>query len=139
MYTSETQIRVRYSETDQMNFVYYGHYATYFEVGRVEALRQLGLSYAALERDHGILLPVMNMHVSFVRPALYDELLSVVTTVTRLPERDILFVTEIMRTLENGKRQLIAGGRITLCFLEAGTRRRLESPPFLMEKLQPYF
>lgn len=122
-----------------MNFVYYGHYATYFEVGRVEALRQLGLSYAALERDHSILLPVMNMHVRFVRPALYDELLTVVTTVTRLPDRDILFVTEILRTLENGKRQLIAGGRITLCFLEAGTRRRLDAPPFLKEKLQSYF
>jgi acyl-CoA thioester hydrolase len=55
MYISETQVRVRYSETDQMNFVYYGHYATYFEVGRVEGLRQLGLTYASLERDHGIL------------------------------------------------------------------------------------
>lgn len=139
MYTSETQIRVRYSETDQMNFVYYGHYATYFEVGRVEALRQLGLSYAALERDHGILLPVMNMHVRFVRPALYDEILIVVTSITRLPDRDILFVTEIFRTLDNGKRQLIAGGRITLCFLESGTRRRLDAPAFLKEKLQSYF
>jgi acyl-CoA thioester hydrolase len=122
-----------------MNFVYYGHYATYFEVGRVEALRQLGLSYAALEKDHGILLPVMTMHVRFVRPALYDELLTVVTSVPRLPTRDILFVTEIIRTLETGKTQVIAGSRIALCFLEAGSRKRLEAPEFLKEKLLPYF
>ncbi len=139
MYSSQTQIRVRYSETDQMNFVYYGHYATYFEVGRVEALRQLGFSYAALEREHGILLPVMNMHVRFVRPALYDEQLTVVTIVPRMPARDILFLTEIVRTLETGKTQLIAGSRIALCFLEAGTRKRLESPEFLKETLQSYF
>ncbi|HLF65494.1 MAG TPA: thioesterase family protein [Saprospiraceae bacterium] len=139
MYTSDTQIRVRYSETDQMNFVYYGHYASYFEVGRVEALRQLGLSYAALERDYGILLPVMNMHVRFVRPALYDEQLTIITTVPRLPARDILFITEIVRTFENGKTQLIAGSRIALCFLEAGTRKRLDAPGFLKDKLQPYF
>jgi acyl-CoA thioester hydrolase len=139
MYTSETTIRVRYSETDQMNFVYYGHYASYFEVGRVEALRRLGISYASLERDHGILLPVMNMHVRFVRPALYDELLTIISTVPRMPARDILFITEVVRTLDNGKTQLIAGSRIALCFLEAGSRKRLDVPEFLKEKLVPYF
>jgi acyl-CoA thioester hydrolase len=124
MYSAQTQIRVRYSETDQMNFVYYGHYATYFEVGRVEALRQLGLTYAALERDHGLLLPVVNMHVRFVRPALYDEVLSIKTIIPRMPGRDILFITEITRDID-GKSQLIAGGRIILCFIEAGSRKRL--------------
>lgn len=139
MYTSQTEIRVRYSETDQMSFVYYGHYAAYFEVGRVEALRKLGVSYASLETDYGILLPVMNMHVRFVRPALYDELLTIVTTVPRMPGRDILFISEIVRTLESGKTQLVTGGRITLCFLEAGSRRRLDAPAFIKEKLLPYF
>src|SRR5690554_3563515 len=121
MYLSETQIRVRYSETDQMHFVYYGHYATYFEVGRVEALRQLGLTYASLENDHGILLPVMNMHVRFLRPAMYDELLTIRTIIPRMPERDLLFVSEIFRLKENGREELIAGGRVTLCVLEAGS------------------
>lgn len=138
MYTSETQVRVRYSETDQMNFVYYGHYATYFEVGRVEALRQLGLTYAAMERDHGVLLPVMNMHVRFLRPALYDDLLTIRTTVPHMPGRDILFISEILRTGDE-KQEIVAGGRITLCFLEAGSRRRIDTPDFLREKMQPYF
>lgn len=139
MYISETQIRVRYSETDQMNFVYYGHYATYFEVGRVEALRQLGLTYASMENDHGILLPVMNMHVRFLRPARYDELLTIRTTVPRMPGRDILFISEVFRKNQKGQEELIAGGRITLCFLEAGSRRRIDTPGFLIDRLQPYF
>jgi acyl-CoA thioester hydrolase len=139
MYTSITEIRVRYSETDQMNFVYYGHYAAYFEVGRVEALRQLGVTYASLERDHGILLPVMTMHVRFVRPALYDDLLTIETTVPRVPSREILFLTEIKRYDENQKLRLVAGARIALCFLEAKTRRRLECPDFILTRLQPYF
>lgn len=122
-----------------MNFVYYGHYATYFEVGRVEALRQLGLTYASLERDHGILLPVMNMHVRFLRPALYDELLTIRTTVPHLPEKDILFISEILRIAEKGKEQIVAGGRISLCFLEAGTRRRIDAPEFIRETLLSYF
>ena len=75
MFTHETNIRVRYSETDQMRYVYYGQYAAYFEVGRVEAMRSLGIRYASLEEDHGILMPVMNMHVRYLRPAEYDELL----------------------------------------------------------------
>ena len=139
MYVSETQIRVRYSETDQMNFVYYGHYATYFEVGRVEALRQLGLTYASMERDHGILLPVMNMHVRFLRPALYDDLLTIRTTVPHLPLREILFICEVLREGRNGREELVAGGRIALCFLEAGTGRRIDAPEFLREQMQSYF
>ena len=139
MYISDTQVRVRYSETDQMNFVYYGHYATYFEVGRVEALRQLGLSYASMERDHGVLLPVMNMHVRFLRPALYDDLLTIRTTVPRMPVRDILFISEVFRHGKRNTEELVAGGRIALCFLEAGTRRRIDTPDFLRELMQSYF
>ena len=122
-----------------MNFVYYGHYATYCEVGRVEALRQLGLTYASIERDYGVLLPVMNMHARFLRPALYDELLTVRTMVPRIPGRDILFISEIYREGRRAKPELIAGVRITLCFLEADTRKRIDAPEFLREKLQPYF
>jgi acyl-CoA thioester hydrolase len=139
MYISETQVRVRYSETDQMNFVYYGHYAAYFEVGRVEALRQLGLTYAAMEREHGILLPVMNMHVRFLRPALYDELLTIRTIVPRMPGRDIIFISEVLRPGKRSKLELVAGGRIALCFLEAQTRKRRDCPEFLQDQLQTYF
>lgn len=135
MYTHTTTLRVRYSETDQMSFVYYGQYAAYFEVGRVEAMRSLGIRYASIENDHGILMPVMNMHVRYLRPALYDHLLTLKTSVIRLPHRDIIFLTEIF--LENGKLAVV--GKVTLCFLESGTRKRIPVPQFLIDALKPSF
>ena len=135
MYTHETTVRVRYSETDQMGFVYYGHYATYFEVARVEAMRQLGIRYASLEADHGILMPVMDMHVRFLRPAGYDEILTIRTVIPSIPGDRITFISEIF--LENNK--LCTAGRITLCFLEADTHKRISVPPFLIATLKPYF
>ena len=68
MYSSETQIRVRYAETDQMGIVYYGNYATYFEVARVEALRSLGITYKSME-DSGVMLPVLDQYIKYVKPA----------------------------------------------------------------------
>ncbi len=135
MYTHTTNLRVRYSETDQMSFVYYGQYAAYFEVGRVEAMRSLGIRYASIENDHGILMPVMNMHVRYLRPALYDDLLTLKTSVIRLPEKDIIFLTEIF--IENGKLAVV--GRVTLCFLESSTRKRIPVPQFLIDALKPSF
>lgn len=135
MFTHETQIRVRYGETDQMGFVYYGNYAEYYEIGRVEALRSLGISYADLEKDHSIIMPVMSMHARFLRPARYDDILNIQTSILHLPIRDIVFVSEIHN--ENGK--LLNAGRITLCFLEAKTQKRIEVPAFIREKLGPYF
>ncbi len=135
MYTHNTNIRVRYSETDQMQFVYYGQYAAYFEVGRVEAMRSLGIRYASLENDHGILMPVMNMHVRYLRPAEYDELLTQKTTVMHLPDNDIVFLNEIYK--ESGK--LAVSGRVTLCFLDASTKKRIKVPQAIVDKLKPYF
>jgi len=135
MYTHTTTLRVRYSETDQMSFVYYGQYAAYFEVGRVEAMRALGIRYASIENDHGILMPVINMHVRYLRPALYDDLLTLKTSVTRLPGKEIIFLTEIF--LENGKLAVV--GRVALCFLESGTRKRIPVPHFLIDALKPSF
>lgn len=135
MYTHETQVRVRYSETDQMGFVYYGHYAAYFEVGRVEAIRDLGLRYATLESEHGILMPVMNMQVRFLRPAKYDELLTISTSINKLPDDQITFSSDILN--ENGK--LCVAGRVTLCFLQAESHDRVPVPEFLVDKLRPYF
>ena len=83
MYTSETNIRVRYAETDQMGVVYYGNYAQYYEVGRVESIRQLGFSYADLEKT-GVIMPVVEMHSKYLRPALYDNLLTIKTTLKEL-------------------------------------------------------
>ena len=135
MYSHTTNIRVRYSETDQMRFVYYGQYAAYFEVGRVEAMRSLGIRYASLESDHGILMPVMNMHVRYLRPAEYDELLTQKTTVMHLPDNDIVFLNEIYK--ESGK--LAVSGRVTLCFLDAASQKRIKVPEAIVDTLKPYF
>ena len=76
MYSASTQLRVRYAETDQMAYVYYGNYATYYEVARVEVLRQLGFSYAKLEAS-GIMMPVHDLYTKYHKPAKYDELLTI--------------------------------------------------------------
>ena len=75
MFAHEVQVRVRYGETDQMGYLYYGNYAQYFEVGRVELIRSLGITYKELEEVHGIWLPVVSLEMRFVRPAYYDDLL----------------------------------------------------------------
>ncbi|MBP6403824.1 MAG: acyl-CoA thioesterase, partial [Bacteroidia bacterium] len=85
MYTSEIQVRVRYAETDQMGYVYYGNYAAYFEVARVEALRSLGFSYKKLEED-GLMLPVLDFSVKYFKPAYYDDVLTIKTTIRELPQ-----------------------------------------------------
>lgn len=128
-------LRVRYSETDQMGFVYYGAYAAYYEAARVEAMRNLGITYADLEKTHGIWMPVMNMNVRFLRPARYDDLLSIQTTIPSLPSKDIRFRYEI----HNEAGQLLNGALVQLCFLEASTQKRINAPDFITAPLQPYF
>ncbi len=128
-------VRVRYGETDQMGFVYYGIYAQYYEVGRVEAMREAGILYSNLEKEHQIFMPVMNMQVRFLRPALYDDLLTTHTTVPSLPERDIRFRYEI----RNEAGTLLNGALVQLCFLESESRRRIDAPEFIREALKSYF
>lgn len=134
-YAHTSQLRVRYGETDQMGFVYYGVYAQYYEVGRVEAIRSLGITYADLERAHGIWMPVVNMQVRYLRPARYDEQLSILTTIPALPDKDIRFRYEI----RNEAGELLNGALVTLCFLEASSGRRIPAPAFLRAAFKPYF
>lgn len=135
MFTHEFQKRVRYGETDQMGYLYYGHYAAYYEIGRVEMLRSLGLTYKAMEEEYGILMPVMSLQMRFVRPAYYDELLTIRTTLRRLPDRTIVFHVEIFN--EGGR--LVNGGSVKLCFVAARTGKTVEAPAYLLEKLRPHF
>jgi len=135
LYRHEVQIRVRYGETDQMGYLYYGNYAEYYEVGRVETIRSLGISYKALEEEHGIWLPVVSLESRFVRPAYYDELLTVRTEIRRLPNEYIVFHVEIF----NEKRKLINGGRVRLCFFDANTKKVIPAPELLLEKLKHFF
>jgi acyl-CoA thioester hydrolase len=129
------QLRVRYSETDQMGFVYYGVYAAYYEAARVEAMRSLGILYADLEKHHQIWMPVMNMQVRYLRPALYDDWLTITTTVPVLPDRDIRFRYEI----RNEAGVLINGALVQLCFLNAATQERIDAPEFIKAPLRSYF
>lgn len=127
--------RVRYAETDQMGYLYYGHYAAYYEIGRVEMLRSLGMSYREMETELRIMMPVMNLQMRFVRPAHYDDLLTIRTTIRQLPERFIVFHVEIRN--EAGK--LVNGGSVKLCFVDMESGRTVAAPEALLGKLRPYF
>src|SRR5579859_2932162 len=135
MFTSEMRIRVRYAETDQMNVVYHGNYAQYFEVGRVEAIRQLGLSYKDMEAT-GTIMPVVEWTAKFLRPAHYDDLLTIRTTLKELPvDHKVEFQQEVYN--EIGK--LLTVGKVKLYFLRAGTMEKTGMPDELRSKLKPYF
>jgi acyl-CoA thioester hydrolase len=129
------QKRVRYGETDQMGYLYYGNYAQYYEIGRVELMRSLGVSYKQLEEEQGILMPVMSLNMRFVRPARYDELLTIRTTLRELPAQSITFHVEIF----NEQKKLLNGGSVKLCFVDAKTNKTLHTPDALIQKLQAYF
>ena len=134
MFTSEIRVRVRYAETDRMGFVYHGNFATYFEVARVESMRELGLNYRALE-DDGVLMPVAEMHTEFVRPAEYDDLLTIKTSIVAMPTARIRFEYETLN--EAGER--LNTGHTVLFFMDAESRRPRRAPDALVQALQNHF
>ena len=135
MFSSKTQIRIHYALTDQMGVVYHGHYAQFYEIGRTEALRSLGLTYKEVEAL-GIIMPVTEIHSRFLRPALYDDLITVVTTVKELPlHHKITFHSEIY----NEKGQLLNVGDVSLYFMDAKTMKRREMPLLIKEKMTGFF
>lgn len=134
MYEFETHIRVRYAETDQMGFVYYGNYATYYEVTRVEALRNLGISYKSLE-DNGVLMPVLENWSKFIRPARYDDLLTIRLILKEIPEMRITFEYEVF----NEEKILINLGSTTLVFIDKDSGRPIQVPDNILDVLKPYF
>jgi len=134
MYSAETKFRVRYSETDQMQYVYYGNYAAYYEVGRVEALRKLGMTYKDLENS-GIMMPVLETHSYYHQPARYDELLTIKITIPQLPLVKIKFQYEIYT--ENGEK--IHSGETTLAFIKTRTGKPTKMPEQMKQLLSPFF
>jgi acyl-CoA thioester hydrolase len=134
MYTSETYIRVRYGETDQMGYVYYGNYAMYYEVGRVESLRKLGLTYKELE-DMGVMMPVLENKSKYLSPALYDDHLRIVTIIRDKPGVRIKFEYAIYN--DDGK--LIHQGETTLVFVDKTTGKPSRPPQVFQDVLKPYF
>ena len=135
MFTSETKVRVRYAETDQMGVVYHSNYFPYFEVARAESIRQLGFTYADMEKM-GVIMPVIEVHCKYLRPALYDDLLTVKTILKELPLHHKI---EFHHEVYNEKKELLAVGKIIIYFMEAKTMKRTTMPVYLMEKLEPYF
>jgi len=135
MYTTDFQKRVRYGETDQMGYLYYGNYAQYYEIGRVEMLRSLGLTYKEMEEEQGVMMPVLSLQMRYVRPAFYDELLTIRTTLRRFPDQFITFHVEIF----NEKNKLINGGSVRLCFVDKKSNKSIFTPDNLIDKLRPFF
>ncbi len=134
MFKYEINIRVRYAETDQMGFVYYGNYATYYEVARVESLRSLGLSYKSIEED-GILLPVVENYSKYIRPARYDDLLRIKVTIPELSENKMVFHYEIFNEAD----KLINIGETRLAVVDKKSGRTCKMPESLQTVLKPFF
>jgi len=134
MYSHSTKIRVRYGETDQMGYMYYGNYAQYYEVGRVEMLRSLGMSYSSMEAD-GIMMPVLELKCKYIKPALYDQEITVKTIIKTLPGVRIFFEYE----LYNEKEELINIGATTLVFVDMAKNKPTNPPENFMEKLSVFF
>ena len=124
MYEYVYQHRVRYRECDPMGVVYHTHYLDYFEAARTEALRELGIAYRDVE-DSGIIMPVVNLDVQYKRPALYDDLLDIVTRFETMPSVRVPITYAVRRT---GESDVLATGQVTLCFMDA-ERRRPTRPP----------
>jgi len=134
MYTHSTKVRVRYGETDQMGYVYYGNYAEYYEVARVEMLRSLGMDYASMESS-GVMMPVLELNCKYIKPALYDQEIMIKTTIHDLPGVRIHFVYELFNEAE----ELINIGKTTLVFVDMEKNKPCAPPENFMEKLKGFF
>ena len=135
MFTSQTQIRVHYALTDQMGFVYHGHYAQFYEIGRTDAIGNLGFSYKDMEALV-IIMPVVETKFKFLLPAKYDDLITVKTTLKELPENHrVVFFGEIY----NEVNQLLNIGEVTMYFMQADGMKKSFMPEPLKKKLSNYF
>lgn len=134
MFKSETKIRVRYAETDMMGYVYYGNYASYFEVARVETIRNLGFSYKKMEEE-GIALPVLDYAIKYFKPAFYDDELTIETTIHELPQARIHFAYKTYNT--NG--ELINEASTTLVFINKTTMKPCSAPAAFIDEMKKYF
>jgi acyl-CoA thioester hydrolase len=134
MVKKETTLRVRYAETDQMGYVYYGNYAQYYEVGRVEALRELGFSYKDME-EKGIMLPVLELNINYKKPAFYDDEITIVTTIKEIPSVRITFDYECY----NSNKELLNTGKVTLVFIDKKTNKPCQPPIWFSEAIAKFF
>lgn len=134
MFEHTTKVRVRYGETDQMGYMYYGNYAEFYEVGRVEMLRSLGMTYSGMEAV-GIMMPVLEMKCKYLKPALYDEEISIKVIMEKMPGIKIHFKYE----LYNPNNELINIGETLLAFVNMKTNRPCLPTQEFIDKLKPFF
>lgn len=134
MFTSKTTVRVRYSETDKMGVVYHGNYAQYLEIGRTDALRQIGLTYKSFE-ENGIIMPVLSINCKFHKSAYYDDELTIITTIKNLPKVRIHFHSEIY----NMQNELITTAEVELVNINSKTNKLCGAPQVLIDALTIYF
>ncbi len=127
----EIKVRVRYGETDQMGVVYHGNYPQFLELGRIEWLRSLGISYRSME-ENGVMLPVISIQLNFVKSAKYDDLLSIKTTLSKAPSVKIEFDYEI----RDENNQIITTGNTILAFINMKTGRPMKCPDYIFDKLK---
>ncbi|MDF1672867.1 MAG: thioesterase family protein [Vicingaceae bacterium] len=134
MFSSETKVSVRYAETDKMGYCYYGNYATYFEVARVEMIKKLGFSYKQME-DEGVALPVLEFNIKYFKPAFYDEEITIKTVVTEKPAARITFDYECY----NESEVLLNKASTTLVFVNMKTGRPQQAPADFLEAIEKHF
>jgi acyl-CoA thioester hydrolase len=130
IYKHTIEHRVRYGETDQMGYVYYGNYAQYCEAGRVELIRSLGMTYSDMEKS-GIAMPVVSMNVQYLRPVFYDDLITITTYIPTIPDKNITFHTDIF----NGQDKLTTKVEVTLCFYDIEKKKTVQCPESLISLL----
>lgn len=131
MHSHQSQIRVRYIETDRMGYLHHGHYAAYLEAARTDWLRDLGIRYIDME-EAGIMLTVVNLEIHYKFPAKYDELLTINTTLKKHSGVTVVFDYEII----NSKERVITVATTRLAFIEAKTRKPCRAPDLFMQALQ---
>ncbi|MFB9864074.1 acyl-CoA thioesterase [Rufibacter immobilis] len=135
MFESEVQIRVRYAETDQMGYVYYGNYGAYYEVARTETFRQLGINYKEMEAE-GVMMPVLELRCKYIRPARYDDLLTVKLLLKEKPKgARIKFEYEVY----NQAQELLNIGETIMVFVDMKSGRPTAIPAYIHDKLDPHF
>ncbi len=135
MYTHNFAKRIRYGETDQMGYLYYGNYALLYEIGRSEAIRSLGISYKQMEAELKIMMPVISVESRYLAPLTYDDQINIRTILKEMPGKLIHFYHEIF----NGSGQLCHKAEVKLFFIDMDTQRRISAPAFLVDKLKPSF
>jgi len=135
MFVHEHKKRIRYGETDQMGYLYYGNYALLFEIGRVEAIRSLGISYKELEEKLRVMMPVLYMESKYALPVKYDELITIRTILKEMPTKMIVFHHEIL----NEEGSLAHKGIVKLFFVDMQTNRRVSTPSYIADKIVDYF